>query len=102
MTFQDGRVSAAGDVAVAEGKTARIDLVGRPIGTLVVKGIVPADCGWRRLSVWEEGGIRKPGSSGKVAPGTAFGAGEGYVRVALVPALDECQAALDCWRGVRT
>jgi acetylornithine/N-succinyldiaminopimelate aminotransferase len=37
-----------------------------------------------------------------VAPGTAFGAGEGYVRVALVPALDECQAAIDCWRGVRT
>jgi len=37
-----------------------------------------------------------------VAPGTAFGAGEGYVRVALVPALDECQAAIDCWRRVRT
>jgi acetylornithine aminotransferase len=37
-----------------------------------------------------------------VAPGTAFGAGEGYVRVALVPTLDECQAAVDCWRGVRT
>jgi len=37
-----------------------------------------------------------------VAPGTAFGAGEGYVRVALVPTLDECQAAIDCWRGVRT
>jgi succinyldiaminopimelate transaminase len=37
-----------------------------------------------------------------VAPGTAFGAGEGYVRVALVPTLDECRAAIDCWRGVRT
>jgi acetylornithine aminotransferase len=37
-----------------------------------------------------------------VAPGTAFGAGQGYVRVALVPTLDECQAAIDCWRGVRT
>ena len=37
-----------------------------------------------------------------VAPGTAFGAGEGYVRVALVPALDDCRAAIDCWRGVRT
>jgi acetylornithine/N-succinyldiaminopimelate aminotransferase len=37
-----------------------------------------------------------------VAPGTAFGAGEGYVRVALVPTLGECQAAIDCWRGVRT
>jgi acetylornithine aminotransferase len=37
-----------------------------------------------------------------VAPGTAFGAGEGYVRVALVPTLEECQAAIDCWRGVPT
>jgi acetylornithine aminotransferase len=37
-----------------------------------------------------------------VAPGTAFGAGEGYVRVALVPTLDECRAAIDCWRGVPT
>jgi acetylornithine aminotransferase len=36
-----------------------------------------------------------------VAPGTAFGAGEGYVRVALVPDLDECRAAIDCWRSVR-
>ena len=26
-----------------------------------------------------------------VAPGTAFGAGEGYVRVALVPTLAECE-----------
>ncbi len=30
-----------------------------------------------------------------VAPGTAFGAGEGYVRVALVPTLDACDAAGD-------
>jgi acetylornithine aminotransferase len=37
-----------------------------------------------------------------VAPGTAFGAGEGYVRVALVPALEECRAAIDCWREIRT
>ncbi len=37
-----------------------------------------------------------------VAPGTAFGAGEGYVRVALVPALDECRAAIDQWRRVPT
>ena len=37
-----------------------------------------------------------------VAPGTAFGAGEGYVRVALVPTLDECQAAIDQWRKVPT
>ena len=28
-----------------------------------------------------------------VAPGTAFGAGEGYVRVALAPALEACDAA---------
>jgi acetylornithine aminotransferase len=35
-----------------------------------------------------------------VAPGTAFGAGEGYVRVALVPTLDECRAAIDRWRSV--
>jgi len=37
-----------------------------------------------------------------VAPGTAFGAGEGYVRVALVPALEECGAAIEAWRRVRT
>jgi acetylornithine aminotransferase len=32
-----------------------------------------------------------------VAPGTAFGAGEGYVRVALVPELAECEEALRAW-----
>ena len=37
-----------------------------------------------------------------VAPGTAFGAGEGYVRVALVPALDDCRLAVEAWREVRT
>jgi len=37
-----------------------------------------------------------------VAPGTAFGAGEGYVRVALVPTLDECRLAVQAWREVRT
>ncbi len=37
-----------------------------------------------------------------VAPGTAFGAGEGYVRVALVPALDECAAAIEAWTRVTT
>jgi acetylornithine aminotransferase len=37
-----------------------------------------------------------------VAPGTAFGAGQGYVRVALVPALDECREAIERWRTVTT
>jgi acetylornithine aminotransferase len=37
-----------------------------------------------------------------VAPGTAFGAGEGYVRVALVPTLEDCRAAIECWRSVKT
>lgn len=37
-----------------------------------------------------------------VAPGTAFGAGEGYFRVALVPALEECEAAVAAWSKVRT
>jgi acetylornithine aminotransferase len=37
-----------------------------------------------------------------VAPGTAFGAGEGYVRVALVPTLPECDEAIQAWRAVRT
>jgi acetylornithine aminotransferase len=36
-----------------------------------------------------------------VAPGTAFGAGEGYVRVALVPTLPECEEAIQAWRKVR-
>jgi acetylornithine/N-succinyldiaminopimelate aminotransferase len=36
-----------------------------------------------------------------VAPGTVFGAGEGYVRVALVPALAECDAALEAWAKVK-
>lgn len=35
-----------------------------------------------------------------VAPGTAFGAGEGYVRVALVPTLAECEEALRAWSRV--
>jgi acetylornithine/N-succinyldiaminopimelate aminotransferase len=37
-----------------------------------------------------------------VAPGTAFGAGEGYVRVALVPTLEECEEAIAAWSRVRT
>jgi acetylornithine aminotransferase len=36
-----------------------------------------------------------------VAPGTAFGAGEGYVRVALVPTLPDCDAAIAAWARVR-
>jgi len=35
-----------------------------------------------------------------VAPGTAFGAGEGYVRVALVPTLAECEEAMEAWRRI--
>jgi succinyldiaminopimelate transaminase len=35
-----------------------------------------------------------------VAPGTAFGAGEGYVRVALVPSLEECEEAVAAWSRV--
>jgi acetylornithine aminotransferase len=35
-----------------------------------------------------------------VAPGTAFGAGEGYVRVALVPTLSECGAAVEAWSRI--
>jgi acetylornithine/N-succinyldiaminopimelate aminotransferase len=35
-----------------------------------------------------------------VAPGTAFGAGEGYVRVALVPTLAECEEAVRAWARV--
>jgi acetylornithine aminotransferase len=37
-----------------------------------------------------------------VAPGTAFGAGQGYVRVALVPTLDECREAIERWSRVTT
>ncbi len=37
-----------------------------------------------------------------VAPGTAFGAGEGYIRVALVPALAECEEAVRAWSRVKT
>jgi acetylornithine/N-succinyldiaminopimelate aminotransferase len=35
-----------------------------------------------------------------VAPGTAFGAGEGYVRVALVPTLAECEDAIQQWARI--
>lgn len=35
-----------------------------------------------------------------VAPGTAFGAGEGYIRVALVPTLEESEAAIAAWSRV--
>ena len=37
-----------------------------------------------------------------VAPGTAFGAGEGFVRVALAPTLEDCQAAVGAWARVGT
>ncbi len=36
-----------------------------------------------------------------VAPGTAFGAGEGYIRVALVPTLAECEEAVRAWARVK-
>jgi acetylornithine aminotransferase len=36
-----------------------------------------------------------------VAPGTAFGAGEGYVRVSLVPTLAECEDAVRAWARVK-
>ena len=36
-----------------------------------------------------------------VAPGTAFGSGEGYVRVALVPALAACEEAVAAWARVK-
>jgi acetylornithine/N-succinyldiaminopimelate aminotransferase len=57
---------------------------------------VPAghDAGSYAAALLEEGIV--------VAPGTAFGAGEGYVRVALVPALAECDEAIAAWRKVRT
>lgn len=36
-----------------------------------------------------------------VAPGSAFGAGgEGFVRVALVPSVEECREAVSRWEGV--
>jgi acetylornithine/N-succinyldiaminopimelate aminotransferase len=35
-----------------------------------------------------------------VAPGTAFGAGEGYVRVALVPTLPQCEEAIQAWSRI--
>lgn len=36
-----------------------------------------------------------------VAPGRSFGpGGEGYVRVALVPGLDDCRRAIELWEGL--
>jgi LL-diaminopimelate aminotransferase len=36
-----------------------------------------------------------------VAPGRSFGpGGEGYVRVALVPGLEECRRAIELWKGL--
>jgi acetylornithine aminotransferase len=35
-----------------------------------------------------------------VTPGTGFGAGEGYVRVALVPTLSECEEAIGRWERI--
>ncbi|MBA3792831.1 MAG: aminotransferase class I/II-fold pyridoxal phosphate-dependent enzyme, partial [Rubrobacter sp.] len=38
-----------------------------------------------------------------VAPGRSFGAGgEGYVRVALVPGLEECRRAIGRWERLRS
>jgi len=45
------------------------------------------------LRLMEEGVI--------VAPGRAFGAGgEGYVRIALVPGLEDCKLAIQRWAGL--
>jgi LL-diaminopimelate aminotransferase len=45
------------------------------------------------LRLMEEGVI--------VAPGRAFGAGgEGYVRIALVPGLEDCKLAIERWAGI--
>jgi succinyldiaminopimelate transaminase len=45
------------------------------------------------LRLMEEGVI--------VAPGRAFGAGgEGYVRIALVPGLEDCKLAIQRWTGI--
>jgi LL-diaminopimelate aminotransferase len=38
-----------------------------------------------------------------VAPGRAFGAGgEGYIRIALVPELEDCKLAIQRWAGIET
>jgi LL-diaminopimelate aminotransferase len=38
-----------------------------------------------------------------VAPGRAFGAGgEGYIRIALVPGLEDCKLAIQRWAGIET
>jgi acetylornithine aminotransferase len=37
-----------------------------------------------------------------VSPGTAFGSGEGYIRVSLVPTLAECEEAIQAWTRVKT
>ncbi|HJQ28583.1 MAG TPA: succinyldiaminopimelate transaminase [Rubrobacter sp.] len=38
-----------------------------------------------------------------VAPGRSFGnGGEGYVRIALVPPLEDCRRAIERWRGLQT
>jgi acetylornithine/N-succinyldiaminopimelate aminotransferase len=37
-----------------------------------------------------------------VAQGPAFGAGEGYIRVALVPTLEECEEAVQAWTRIET
>jgi LL-diaminopimelate aminotransferase len=45
------------------------------------------------LRLMEEGVI--------VAPGRAFGAGgEGYIRIALVPGLEDCKLAIERWAGI--
>ncbi len=37
-----------------------------------------------------------------VAPGSSFGTGEGHLRVALVPTLEECEEAVRAWSRVTT
>jgi succinyldiaminopimelate transaminase len=45
------------------------------------------------LRLMEEGVI--------VAPGRAFGSGgKGYIRIALVPGLEDCRLAIQCWAGI--
>ena len=60
---------------------------------------------WLRVPAGETAGsyaLRLLDAGIVVAPGTAFGAGEGYVRVALVPTLDECDEAIAAWSRIGT
>jgi aspartate/methionine/tyrosine aminotransferase len=74
-------------------KRAKLDFVPTDAGLYLWATVPDADDEAYALRLLEEGIV--------VAPGRSFGpGGEGYIRIALVPGLEECRRAIGRWEGL--